>query len=124
MAPAIVSTHDNDESAAHPHFEDVKNRCMPSERIIRFFLDDLSSAEKKHLANHFSRCDLCSARLLALEISAQMSLTSALGTGRSTAVVLNPTAANRDLDRKSVSSTRRRRRIQRDTHRDRSTGRP
>ena len=116
MAPVIVNTQDNHESLAHPQFEEPRTRCMPSERIIRFFLDDLSPAEQKDLTNHFSACDLCSARLLALEISAQTSLTSALGTRRSTTVVLNPTApSNRDLDHKSASSTRRRRRIQRAT---------
>ncbi len=112
MAPAIMSTQDNDQSVAGPQFEEPKNRCLPSERIIRFFLDDVSSAEKKDLTNHFSGCDLCSARLLALEISAQVSLTSALGTARSTTVVVNPTASC-DSDHGSPSSPRRRRRSQR-----------
>jgi hypothetical protein len=116
MASAIVNTQDNNESLAQPQFEEPKNRCMPSERIIRFFLDDLSPGEKKNLTNHFSGCDLCSARLLALEISAQMIMTSAQGTARSTTVVLNATApSNRDLDHKPASSTRRRRRIERAT---------
>jgi hypothetical protein len=113
MGPAVLSAQDNDGPSAAPQFEEPKNRCLPSERIIHFFLDDVSSAEKKDLTNHFSRCDLCSARLLALEISAQVSLTSARGTAKSTTVVVNPTATACGADHGSPSSTRRRRRSQR-----------
>jgi len=41
--------------------------------IVGYFLDALSPNEKTDLADHFMECDSCSAKLLAVEISAQIS---------------------------------------------------
>jgi hypothetical protein len=48
--------------------------CTPSESIIRYFFDVLSPREAQQITDHLADCDLCSAKLLAIEISAEISM--------------------------------------------------
>src|SRR5262249_49521374 len=63
-----------DGPAAGVDRNDRSRRCSRSEVLVHYFLDDLSSTQKRDLTDHLSGCDLCSARLLALEISAAVGL--------------------------------------------------
>jgi hypothetical protein len=74
MARILTAIADGSGSVAS---EDgcVRGRgCRPSELIVHYFLNDLSPAERTNLTDHLSGCDLCSARLLALEIAAELSV--------------------------------------------------
>jgi hypothetical protein len=73
MARNIMAIQDRHGSV------DRSRSCTPSDLIVHYFLDDLSTTEKKDLSDHFSRCDLCSARLLALEISAEVGVGNMAG---------------------------------------------
>jgi hypothetical protein len=74
MAQALTTVADGDGPVPRKD-ERVRERgCRPSELIVHYYLDDLSPAEHKDLTDHLSGCDLCSARLLALEISAELSI--------------------------------------------------
>ena len=70
MARDLEVTPDPSESVVSRNGSVRSLRCTPSELIVHYFLDALSPVEKKDLADHLSACDLCSAKLLALEISA------------------------------------------------------
>jgi hypothetical protein len=78
---------DRSESALNRNGTRRSFRCASSASIVRYFLDDLSLAEEKVLTNHFSECALCSAKLLALEISADFAVETVAE--RSNAVVVD-----------------------------------
>ena len=74
MTQALTVIADGDGSVPRKN-ECVRERgCRPSELIVHYYLDDLAPGEHKDLTDHLSGCDLCSARLLALEISAELSI--------------------------------------------------
>jgi hypothetical protein len=95
--------------------DERSRRCTASDVIVRYFLDDLSSARKQDLTDHLSGCDLCSARLLALEISAAMSLDGSLATSRSAIAEGGPSADGGHSARKTASWRSDRRRARRTT---------
>jgi hypothetical protein len=95
--------------------EDRSGRCTPSDVIVHYFLDDLSSARKQDLTDHLSGCDLCSARLLALEISAAMSLDDSLATSGPTIANRKPVADGSHSTRTTTSWRTDRRRARRTT---------
>jgi len=73
MAVDREATPDRSELVVSRDGSNRSPRCTPSELIVGYFLDVLSPAEKTDLADHLTACDFCSAKLLAVEISAQVS---------------------------------------------------
>lgn len=104
-----------DARVAGTEREDRSRRCTPSDVIVHYFLDDLSSARKRDLTDHLSECDLCSARLLALEISAAMSLDDSLTAEDSTITYREPGVERSHATRKTTSWRQDRRRARRTT---------
>jgi hypothetical protein len=72
MAPTIKAMRDPNESKARVGGREVVRACAPSELIVHYFLDDLSPAKRQGVTDHLAGCDLCSARLLALEIASDV----------------------------------------------------
>jgi hypothetical protein len=95
--------------------DERSRRCTASDVIVRYFLDDLSSARKQDLTDHLSGCDLCSARLLALEISAAMSLDGSLAASGSSIATRDSGAETSHSGRKTMSWRSDRRRARRTT---------
>ena len=77
MAVDLEATPDRNEFVVSRGGSNRSPGCTPSELIVGYFLDVLSPTEKEGLADHLAACDFCSAKLLAVEISAQVSLQSA-----------------------------------------------
>jgi hypothetical protein len=95
--------------------EDRSRRCSPSEVLVHYFLDDLSSTQKRDLTDHLSGCDLCSARLLALEISAAVGLDHSRSSAGAIIAGRGPKAEEPYSTRETRSWRNGRRRTQRTT---------
>jgi hypothetical protein len=78
--------------------------CIPSESIVQYFLDVLSPVESKDLTDHLATCDLCSAKLLALEISAEISIAAARARSKVTIAGRERVADARRPARKPMSA--------------------
>jgi len=111
MGRDSMAGQDEDSLLGSKHVGERSRRCTSSEQIVQYFLDDLSSARRKDLTDHLSACDLCSARLLALEISAAVSLENLPAASRSTVAGLGRDADchSRAANKPTVRRTDRRR---------------
>jgi hypothetical protein len=115
MARTIMELEIEHQPAAGLGRGNRGNGCLPSERIIHYFLDDLPSSEQKKATDHFSECEVCSTRLLALEISAKVSLEDTRVSLESSVVGSESYAASIRPSQKSMSRRMDRQRSRRAT---------
>jgi hypothetical protein len=113
MAQVLTAIADGDRSVPRKDGCVRERGCRPSELIVHYYLDDLSPAEHKDFTDHLSGCDLCSARLLALEISAELSVVGVPADSGSTFADPERYADTRRPARKVMSSRRDHRRARR-----------
>jgi hypothetical protein len=109
MAVDLAATPDRNESVVSRDGSNRSPGCTPSELIVRYFLDVLSPTEKTDLADHLTACDFCSAKLLAVEISAQVSLPTVAARSDFAAAEWEPANASDPARKAAAERTNRRR---------------